>query len=109
MVRTLNVTFTISNQKIFLKFLHLTIIVKYAVSPCCERQGAPRLAVGPGQNQDDSECQDLQPDVITETGPRPPYGACSGHKSSNGDNTASYENFSNRAPPYDVVSKTACQ
>ena len=59
-----------------------------------------------GQNQDDSECQVLQPDVITETISLPPYGACRGHKSPNGDYTASYENFGDRAPPYDVVSKS---
>ena len=35
-----------------------------------------------------------------------PYGASRGHESPNGDYTASYENFGDRAPPYDFVSKS---
>ena len=56
---------------------------------------------------DDSESQVLQPDVITETVPLPPYGACEGTTDSPiGDYTGSYENTG--ALPYDDYdSKTA--
>ena len=51
-------------------------------STCCSSSLGWRLqGQNQGQNQDDSDSQVLQPDVITETVPLPPYGACRGHES----------------------------
>ena len=66
------------------------------------------LAVDQWTEPDDSESQVLQPDVITETVPLPPYGACEGISDNpTGDYTGSCKNTGAGALPYNVASKSA--